>query len=144
MILPRRFLRTCRTALFQPKVADSSGQQLSGGQLLMRTLIIKRLLEQSVLAADEKNIGILLPPSIPAVLVNAALSLARRIPVNLNYTLPELTINSCTAQAQVRHVLTSRLFLTNLVRLRSHCDPGIHYSSVDTRTHFRVAGYRSE
>lgn len=114
MILPRRFLRVCREALLRPKVADSTGQELSGGQLLMRTLIVKRLLERSVLAKDEQHVGILLPPSVGAILANTALSLARRVPVNLNYTLPSRTMNSCIAQAQVKHVLTSRLFLSKL------------------------------
>lgn len=114
MILSRRFLRICREALFQPKVADSSGSDLSGGQLLMRTLIVKRLLERSVLASDEKHVGILLPPSVAAVLANASVTLMRRVPVNLNYTLPAATINACIAQAGVRHVLTSRLFVSKL------------------------------
>jgi len=57
-----------------------------GGQLLLRTLIVKRLLESHVLAADEKCVGVLLPPSVGGVLVNAALPLSGRIPVNLNYT----------------------------------------------------------
>lgn len=114
MILPRRFLRVCRAALFQAKVVDSTGQDLSGGRLLMRTLIVRRLLERSVLSSDEKHVGILLPPSVGAILANTALSLARRVPVNLNYTLPSRTINSCISQAQIKHVLTSRQFLSKL------------------------------
>lgn len=113
-ILSRRFLKTCREAMFRPKVADSSGLQLSGRQLLLRTLIIKRMLERSVLATDEKHVGILLPPSVAAVLSNAALTLAGRVTVNLNYTHSRETINSCIAEARVKHVLTSRLFLSKM------------------------------
>ena len=76
--LPRMFLRMCRKTLTQPKVADSSGQELTGGQLLLRTLILARLVARHVLAADEKVVGVLLPPSVGGVLVNAALPLAGR------------------------------------------------------------------
>jgi len=61
MNLPRMFLRNCRKSMSRSKVADSAGQDLvSGAQLLLRTLIVKRLLERDVLAADEKFVGLLL------------------------------------------------------------------------------------
>jgi acyl-[acyl-carrier-protein]-phospholipid O-acyltransferase / long-chain-fatty-acid--[acyl-carrier-protein] ligase len=113
-ILPRRFLRTCRRSMFRDKVADSAGQVLSGGQLLLRTLIVKRLLERLVLGPEDKMVGVLLPPSVGGVLVNAALPLSGRVPVNLNYTASSATINSCIAQCKIRHVLTSRLFITKM------------------------------
>jgi acyl-[acyl-carrier-protein]-phospholipid O-acyltransferase/long-chain-fatty-acid--[acyl-carrier-protein] ligase len=64
-----------------------------------------------VLSADERNVGILLPPSVPAVVVNAALTVDRRVAVNLNYTVSGEIMNHCIAQAGIRHVLTSRRFL---------------------------------
>ena len=39
-----------------------AGSELTGGQLLLRTLILRRLLARHVLAADEKIVGLLLPP----------------------------------------------------------------------------------
>jgi len=109
--LPRMFLRNCRRNRSRSKVADSAGQDLTGGQLLLRTLLVKRLLERRFLAADEKFVGVLLPPSVGGVLVNAALPLAGRVPVNLNYTASSATINHCIREAGIRHVLTSRLFV---------------------------------
>jgi acyl-[acyl-carrier-protein]-phospholipid O-acyltransferase/long-chain-fatty-acid--[acyl-carrier-protein] ligase len=53
----------------------------------------------------------LLPPSVPAVVVNAALPLCGRVPVNLNYTASAEILNHCLRQAGIRHVLTSRRFL---------------------------------
>ena len=111
LILPRMFLRMCRRARGRAKIADSGGQELTGGQLLLRTLVVKRLLERLVLAPDEKNVGVLLPPSAAGVIVNAALPLAGRVPVNLNYTMTAETINHCIEAAGIRHVITSRLFL---------------------------------
>ncbi len=42
----------------------------------MRTLVLRRFLVREILAADEKYVGVLLPPSAAGVVVNAALPLA--------------------------------------------------------------------
>jgi acyl-[acyl-carrier-protein]-phospholipid O-acyltransferase/long-chain-fatty-acid--[acyl-carrier-protein] ligase len=108
MILPRAFLRNCRKQWRRPKVADSTGVALRGGELLMRTLVLRRLLLRHVVQADETYVGILLPPTAAAVVANAALPLCGRIAVNLNYTLSAGVLNSCLRQCGIRHVLTSR------------------------------------
>ena len=108
LILPRQFLRMCRRRMRHPKVADSSGVELTGASLLMRTLILRRLLRRHVLAAGEQHVGVLLPPSVAAVAVNAALAIDGRIAVNLNYTVSSDVMNDCIAQCGIRHVLTSR------------------------------------
>jgi acyl-[acyl-carrier-protein]-phospholipid O-acyltransferase/long-chain-fatty-acid--[acyl-carrier-protein] ligase len=111
MNLPRMFLRNCRRMRSLQKVVDSVGQDLTGGQLLLRTLIVKRLLARQVLGAAEKFVGVLLPPSVGGVLANAALPLLGRVSVNLNYTASAATINACIQRSGIRHVLTSRLFM---------------------------------
>jgi acyl-[acyl-carrier-protein]-phospholipid O-acyltransferase / long-chain-fatty-acid--[acyl-carrier-protein] ligase len=114
MILPRAFLRACRHSLFRPKLADSLGTELTGGKLLLRALIVRRLLLREVLSADEKYVGVLLPPSVAGVLANVALPLAGRIAVNLNYTVSPSVMSSCISQCGIRHVLTSRKVLEKL------------------------------
>jgi len=108
MILPRAMLRACRRSRRRVKLADSMNQELTGGEVLLRSLIVRRLLNREVLAPDEKYVGVILPPSVGGALANAALPLAGRIPVNLNYTMSAETINSCIRQCGIRHVLTSR------------------------------------
>jgi len=114
VILPRQFLRMCRRRLFKKKLADSSGTELTGGRLLAQVLAMRRLLDREALEKDEKHVAVLLPPSVPAVLVNAALPLLGRVPVNLNYTTSSETLNSCLSQVGARHVLTSRRFLSQM------------------------------
>lgn len=114
MVLPRRFLRCCRRAMFRPKLADSTGLELTGAEVLTRTLILRRLLRREVLADDESTVGLLLPPSVAAVLANAAVTLDRRVAVNLNYTLSPQVIEYCIRRAGVRHVLTSRRVIERL------------------------------
>jgi acyl-[acyl-carrier-protein]-phospholipid O-acyltransferase / long-chain-fatty-acid--[acyl-carrier-protein] ligase len=117
MVLPRLMIRKCRKAMFRWKIADSSGQSLSGGQILMRTFILRRLLQREVLAksiADEKYVGVLLPPSNGAVLVNTALTLSGRVACNLNYTVSAEVMNKCIAKAGIKHVLTSKKVMEKL------------------------------
>jgi len=104
----------CRRNLRRPKVADSSGIELTGANLLARTWILRRLLGRCGLGRDEKYVGILLPPSVAAVVTNAALSLDFRIAVNLNYTAGPEVINACIGQCGIRHVLTSRRVMARL------------------------------
>lgn len=108
MNLTRKFLRECRKSRGRSKVADSTGGEMNGGTLLLRTIILKRILEREVLAQDERHVGILLPPSVGAVLANSAVALSKRVSVNLNYTVTSEVMNSCIRQAGIRHVLTSR------------------------------------
>lgn len=111
LIPARRFLRRCRTDRTRLKLADSMGRELTGGKLLIGALLLKRLLDRHVLAADEKNVGVLLPPSVGGAVVNAALAISNRVAVNLNYTLTPEQVNFCIREAGIRHVLTSRAFL---------------------------------
>jgi acyl-[acyl-carrier-protein]-phospholipid O-acyltransferase/long-chain-fatty-acid--[acyl-carrier-protein] ligase len=102
------FVRQCKKRRFKQKIGDSTGQQATGGALLTRTLVLRRLLDKFVLAHDEHTVGVLIPPSFGGVVVNMALGLDRRVAVNLNYSLSEELINNCLEQAEIKHVLTSR------------------------------------
>lgn len=110
-IPPVRFIEQCRSAGKRIKVADSMNAELSGKDLLLRSLIAKRVLEREAFGADEKNIGIFLPPSVGGTIANMAVSLSRRVACNLNYTLSDETLNYCVKAAGIKHILTSRMFL---------------------------------
>ena len=101
----RNFLRMCRRNMRRPKVADTTGMELTGGGLLTGALVFRRLLVRHVLDEDDKYVGILVPPSIGGVLANAALLLDRRIPVNLSYAVPPETINETTPNLALFHSL---------------------------------------
>ena len=111
LIPARVFLRKCRTARFQKKIADSSGEEIVGSKLLIATLCIKKTLERHWLKPDEKNIGILLPPSNGGLMANTAITVSGRVAVNLNYTLSDKDIRYCIEQAGISHIVTSRRFL---------------------------------
>lgn len=112
--LPQAMIRNCRKQLFHWKVADSTGDSLTGGQFLTKTLVLRRLLLRELLAPDEQYIGLLLPPSNGAAVVNAAIAMARRVSVNLNYSVTSEVLNKCIRRAGIKHVLTSRRVLEKL------------------------------
>ncbi|MFN6205532.1 MAG: MFS transporter [Planctomycetota bacterium] len=102
-----RFVRMCRRRLFRLKLNDSTSQKMTGGQLLMRALILRRLLRKHLLATSERHVGVLIPPSSGGVVVNMALALDRRVAVNLNYTVSNEIMNHCIRHAEIKHVLTT-------------------------------------
>ncbi|MFM7208020.1 MAG: AMP-binding protein [Planctomycetaceae bacterium] len=110
LVLPRRMLRALRSAGGRMKVADSLGTRLSGRDLLLAILVVKRVLDRT-LAADEKRVGVLLPPTAGAAIVNAALALGGRVAVNLNYTASQSILDICIERAGLRHVISSPAFL---------------------------------
>ncbi len=114
MLLSRSLIRRCKESKRQMKIADSSGAALTGGQLLTRSLVLRRALRREVLDPKEQYVGVLLPPSNGAVIVNACLSLDRRIAVNLNYTVSSDVMNACIRQAGIKHVLTSAKFMEKM------------------------------
>ncbi len=114
LIPPREMIRCCRRASSGWKIADSTGAELSGSQVLTRSLVLRRLLRRELLAEDERYVGVLLPPSNGAAVVNAALALDRRVVANLNYSVTSAVMNKCIKKAGIRHVLTSRRVLDKL------------------------------
>jgi len=112
MVPQRQAIRRLKKSMFRLKVADSSGAaaDLKGGKLLLAGLVLRRLLSR-VIGADEKMVGILLPPAVGSVATNLAVSLMPRVAVNLNYTLSNKDVNHCIREAGIKHVLTSARFL---------------------------------
>lgn len=112
--LPRIFLELCRKKGNRIKVVDTTGVKLSGNDLLLRTLALKRIIEREAIKPGEEHVGVLLPPTVPAVVTNMALTLSRRVAVNLNYTVSESIINRCIEIAEIKHVITSRKVMDKL------------------------------
>ena len=112
-ILHRRLLRGLRDAGGRLKMADSLGTRLSGRQLLTR-ILAARLVLQRVLRADERRVGVLLPPTAGGAIVNAALALMGRVAVNLNYTASQSILDICMERAGLDHVISSPAFLSRV------------------------------
>lgn len=107
-------LRTCRAWRRREKFVDSTGARLTGGELLARALALRRILRRGILEPDERNIGVLLPPTVAGVVANLTLALDRRVAVNLNYTFSNEMLDECIREAGIKTVLTSRRVLERL------------------------------
>jgi acyl-[acyl-carrier-protein]-phospholipid O-acyltransferase / long-chain-fatty-acid--[acyl-carrier-protein] ligase len=85
---------------------------MSGGKLLAAAIVMRRLLIRlGVVTRDQQMIGILLPPSVGAVLANVGVGLAGKVAVNLNYSFSGEGVSKCIDQCEISHVLSSRTFL---------------------------------
>jgi acyl-[acyl-carrier-protein]-phospholipid O-acyltransferase/long-chain-fatty-acid--[acyl-carrier-protein] ligase len=107
--LPRTFLYTARRHPFRFAMADGQTPKLTFFAVLLRTLFLARRLRKTW--QGQQMVGILLPPSVPGALVNFAAMLMGKVPVNLNYTASNETLESCAKQCNLRTVITARAFL---------------------------------
>jgi len=107
--LPRTFLYTARRHPLRFAMADGQTPKLTFFAVLVRTLFLARRLRKTW--QGQRMVGILLPPSIPGALVNFAAMLMGKVPVNLNYTASNETLESCAKQCNLRTVITARAFL---------------------------------
>lgn len=110
-LITLRLLRQLKQGGKTPKVADSTGVRLNCQELLIRTLALRSYLKRNVLSDDESYVGVFLPPTVPGVAANLALSLDNRIAVNLNYTVSSDVLRECCKTAGLKHVITSRKFI---------------------------------
>ncbi len=107
--LPWTFLYMARRHPFRFAMADGQTPKLTFFAVLARTLFLARRLRKTW--QGQEMVGVLLPPSIPGALVNLAAMLMGKVPVNLNYTASNETLESCAKQCNLKTVITARAFL---------------------------------
>jgi acyl-[acyl-carrier-protein]-phospholipid O-acyltransferase/long-chain-fatty-acid--[acyl-carrier-protein] ligase len=111
-LLHGRFIRKAKRRRFSFAMADTTGVDLSFGKMLAGSLLFSRWVRKH--CAGERMIGVLLPASVGGVLVNIAILLAGKVPVNLNFTAGSETMTSAIRQCGIKTVLTSRPFLSKI------------------------------
>ena len=117
--LHRALVRTARCDPFRFAMADAQNPKVRFGAVLTRSVFLARRLRP--VWADQKMMGILLPPSVPGALVNYAAMLSGREPVNLNYTLSDRALATCIDQCEINKVITSKAFLEK-VKIEIPCE----------------------
>jgi acyl-[acyl-carrier-protein]-phospholipid O-acyltransferase/long-chain-fatty-acid--[acyl-carrier-protein] ligase len=105
--LHRAFIRTARKKRGRFAFADATTPKMSFIGALTGSILLARRLRKSKIWDGQKNVGILLPPSVPGALVNYAAMMMGKVPVNLNYTLSGEALASCIEQCGIQNVLTS-------------------------------------
>ena len=108
-----QFVKTARKNRYKPALADATPIDVNYQRTLIATLALKPILKNNF-TDDEKMVATLLPASVPAALVNLALTALGKIPVNLNFTVGLDAMQSALDQCQIKHILTSRKFLEKI------------------------------
>lgn len=93
-------------------IADAQTPPLRFIGALLKTIFLARRLARHW--QHQKIVGILLPPSVGGALTNFAAALCGKVPVNLNYSLSQESLNSCIQQCKLETVVTSKAVLERL------------------------------
>jgi acyl-[acyl-carrier-protein]-phospholipid O-acyltransferase/long-chain-fatty-acid--[acyl-carrier-protein] ligase len=107
--LASRFVRTARKEWSKLGMADSSGRELTQGRALTASLLFADWTRAH--SEPREKIGILMPASVAGALANLGITLAGRVPVNLNFTSGKETMASAVDQCKIRVIVTSKQFL---------------------------------
>ncbi len=118
MLLHRVFVKTARRYPFRFAMGDQRAPKVTFASALTKAIFLARRLRP--LWEKQEMVGILLPPSVAGALVNFAALLMGKVPINLNYTTSDTTLESCIRQCGITTVVTSQLFLER-VKLRIPC-----------------------
>jgi acyl-[acyl-carrier-protein]-phospholipid O-acyltransferase/long-chain-fatty-acid--[acyl-carrier-protein] ligase len=108
--LSARFVRSARANWRKFAMADSTGRELSYGGTLTGSLLIAEWARKN--RREDEMIGVLLPASVAGAVVNVGLTMAAKVPVNLNFTAGPEAMGAVTAQCRIAAIVTSRAFLT--------------------------------
>ena len=105
-------LRRAGQALVAPLLHDGFARPDAStfGQALTGAFLLARKLDQA-LPPDKRNVGVLLPASVGAALVNMGLLLAGKVPVNLNFTIGPEAMQAAIDKAGITHIVAARPFL---------------------------------
>ena len=107
--LDRRVIRNARRHWSRFAMGDTSGRELTYGRMLTGSVLLSGWARG--VSAPGESIGVLLPSTVAGALVNIGVTLAGRVPVNLNFTAGREAMASAMQQCGIRTVVTSRVFL---------------------------------
>ena len=109
-LLHTRFIEVAKRRWFSFCMADTTGAELTYGKTLIGAFLLARWIKTN--CQKDSMVGVLLPASVGGSLVNIAILLAGKVPVNLNFTAGNESMASAIAQCNIKTVLTSRVFLS--------------------------------
>lgn len=110
--LQYNWLKQAKSKLSKKALIDSTGADLSNFKMLATVLLLLKKTKKRI--DKEKNIGVILPPSAIASLINLVIFIRGKIPVNLNYTLSKENLLASMEKAEIKTILSSRKFLNRL------------------------------
>lgn len=110
--LQTQWLLKAKKNMRSTAIIEESGKKISAAKLLGAVLFLKKRLKPRL--KNQQNIGIILPSSAGAVIANLSVLFLGKTLVNLNYTGGDRVFESAKKQAEIKTILSSRLFLKKL------------------------------
>jgi acyl-[acyl-carrier-protein]-phospholipid O-acyltransferase/long-chain-fatty-acid--[acyl-carrier-protein] ligase len=107
--LHREFIRSMRRHPFRLAMADHNRPRMSSVQALAGSIVLARALRPHW--EGQPRVGVLLPPTVGAALVNVAAPLCGKTIVNLNYTVGRSGLDAAVRLAGLRTIVASRAFV---------------------------------
>lgn len=108
--LDKAFVQTMKAAPAGWAISDVEGEPLSHSRLLTAVLLFRKRIK----SLAGQNLGVLVPTSSGSAIANMAGLMAGKTIVNLNYTASEEAVKAALKQADIRTVVTSKLFMARL------------------------------
>jgi acyl-[acyl-carrier-protein]-phospholipid O-acyltransferase/long-chain-fatty-acid--[acyl-carrier-protein] ligase len=107
--LHREFIRAMRRHPLRFAMADQNRPHVSSLQALIGSIVLARALKHYW--QGQRNVGILLPPTVAGALVNVAAPMCGKTSVNLNYTVGKAGLEAAVRMADLSTIVTSRVFV---------------------------------
>ncbi len=104
------WLKRAKSQLFKRSIVDALGTDLSNGKVITAVLLFVNALK----SLEGKNIGVLLPSSSVGSIINMALIILGKRPVNLNYTMSNEVMKNAITKAEITTVISSEKFMKKL------------------------------
>lgn len=107
--IAEHFVQVARKNWRRRCISDSTGKNLNYGKTLISTIALAAELDK--ITQNQEKVGIMLPPSVAGAITNLALTMSRKVTVNLNYVTSQQTRISAIEQCNIKTVITSRSFI---------------------------------
>ncbi|MCK5804016.1 MAG: MFS transporter [Lentisphaeria bacterium] len=111
-LLSTRFIRQARRHPLRQCMADGDGRSMRFAPACVAAMSLSRTMGRR--CQQDDMVGILLPNSVPTALVNIAVTMLGKVPVNLNFTSGDQVMESAVRKCELRTIVTSRTFLRKI------------------------------
>lgn len=108
-LLHRVFIKTARRHPRLTSMADARTGALPYYRVLAGSVVLARKLKK--ILDKQPMVGVLVPPTVGGALANIALPMMGRMPINLNYTSNDATLERCAQRCNMTYCITAKAFL---------------------------------
>ncbi len=93
-------------------MADGMNPKVNYREVLIRSVILGKLMKPYW--KDQEKVGLFMPPSVAGACLNYAALLCGKVPVNLNYTLSQESLDASIQQCGITTVVTAHAFMEKI------------------------------